>query len=225
VAIQTVFSAIQTAVSVVRTVSLSLAFWLLVTACTLQYTSELSRQVATDLGLRESIQVRRSAHWSLPDHSQVYLARSDFSRDLQNSYPRLRLVLDKTLEAQAQERFPAYKMAEADQSLEAGLAVASAQHCNLLLRLSLRQVNENLSSATEWMNDQGLVDADTGRDRLRLVLKVFDVHSGRLLDTLSVDSRSGWWRWQEHQVAELVSPALHAMFEELRAGQIAHHSL
>lgn len=212
---------IQTVVSVVRTLVLSLVFWLFVAACTVQYTGELSRQVVSDLGMRDAVEVRRSAYWSLPDHSRAYLMRSDFSRTLQNTFPRLRLQLDQTLQAQTQERFPVYKVAETEQSLEAALAAAAAHQCNLLFQLSLRQVDENLSSATEWVNDQGMVDADRGRDRLRLVLKIFDVRSGSLLDTLSVDSRSGWWRWREHPVVELIDPSLRAMFDELRVGQVA----
>lgn len=215
--------AIKTLVSVVLSLCLSLPLWLFVTACTLRHTGEMSRQVASDLGLRRAMEVKRSAAWTLPDHAVVYLAEPEISPALQKAYPRLRLALDKALEAEVQERFYRFVRAEAGQTLPDAQSAALSQGCNLVLQLSLRRADENLSSATEWLDDEGFVDVETGRDRLRLILKVFDARSGRLLDTLSVDSRSGWWRWREHQVAELVEPALVAMFEHLRVQRVAQH--
>jgi hypothetical protein len=214
---------IQTLVSVVRRLLPSLPLWLFVTACTLHHTAEISRQVASDLGLRGSVGVNRSAAWALPDHAVVYLAEPELSRNLQTTHPRLLLELRKALEGQVQESFFSYVTAQTGQALPESLAAALSSQCNLLLQLSLQQADDNLSSVTERRDDRGLADVETGRDQLRLVMKILDVRSGRLLDTLSVDSRSGWWRWDEHQVVELVEPALSAMFERLRVRQVARH--
>lgn len=213
---------IQTVVSVVRRQLSSLPFWLIVTGCTMQHTGELSRQMYADLGLRRVASVSRSATWTLPDHAVVYLAAPELSSSLK-SRPRLHLELNKALEAEVQERFARYEVATSGQSLTESLSAAASNQCNLLLQLSLRRADDNLSSATEWMDDRGFAETATGRDHLQLMLKIFDVHSGRLLDTLSVDSRSGWWRWREHPVAELVEPALSAMFEQLRVQQLARN--
>jgi len=174
------------------------------------------------MGLRSSLDVSRSASWTLPDHAVIYLAEVGISRSLQPN-PRLRLELNRVLETEVQERFARYRMADAGQSLHGSLSAAAFQNCDLLLQLSLQDVHDNLSSVTEWRNDRGFMKAKTGRDRLSLVLKIFDVRSGRLLDTLSVHSRSGVWRWREHPVTELLEPALAAMFEQLRVRQVAHH--
>src|SRR5688572_1485336 len=78
---------IQTVVSVVRSLTLSLPFWLLGAGCTLQHTGELTRQVGSDLGLRQDVSVSRSATWTLTDHTVVYLATPDISQKLK-PHPR-----------------------------------------------------------------------------------------------------------------------------------------
>jgi hypothetical protein len=172
---------IQTFVSVVRSLLLSLPLWLFVTGCTLQHTGELSRQLVSDMGLRRSVDVNRSASWTLPDHAVIYLAEPGVSRNLQPNYPRLRLELSKALETKVQERFARYVMADAGQPLQESLAAAASNGCNLLLQLSLQDANDNLSSVTEWRDDRGLANTSTGRDRLSLRLKIFDVRSVRQL--------------------------------------------
>jgi hypothetical protein len=210
---------IKILVSVVRSLILSLPLWLFATSCTLRHTGDLSRQAAIDLGLRNYGQVSRSAQWRLPDHTAVCVTEPSVGRNLQSSHPRLTLALRRTLEAEMQTRFARYAITGNAQSLSGSLAEAAQQQCHLLFQFTLRQVDEKLSSITEWIDDHGFEVAESGRDRLLMMLKIFDVHSGRLLDTVGVDCRGGW-RWREHRVEELVEPALAAMFDQLQARQL-----
>lgn len=207
--------------SVVRMPVLGAVFWCGISSCTVRHAAETSARVMSDLGLRSTATVTRTAFWSLPDHTVACLTQPQLSPGLQHDFPRLRLELSRALEAVVEEQFPGYRRADADAGLAAILDAAAMHRCDVLLRLGLRQVDDNLSSFTEMSDDYGLTEVDVGRDQLHLVLQVYDVGSGRLLDNLSVTTRSGWWRWRDHRVAELVEPALQTMLRQLRGRRLA----
>jgi hypothetical protein len=180
-----------------------------VIACTAQHTQEVGRKMLQDVGLKSSIAVTRTGQWSLPSDTAVHLAPVTVVGADQEAYPRLRYQLNGLLEALAAEKFRAYRLEDAVPETGAGV----------LLRVGLVSASENLSSAVEILDRRGLSSGESGRDQLHVVMRVYDLRTGQLLDTLTTGSVSGW-RWSEHQVAELAEPALRAMLDRLRGAQV-----
>lgn len=198
----------QSFFSVVRLMALGLLS-LGVIACTAQHTKEISRKALQDVGLKRSVAVARSNHWSLPSSAAVYLAPVYVVGADQEAYPRLRGQLDTLLEALVVERFQGRMLQQ-----DAGTGPAAG----VLLRVGLAGVTDRLSSAAEVSERSGMSTGESGRDQLRLVMKVYDVRTGQLLDAMSADAVSGW-RWKEHQVQELAEPTLRAMLNHLHGSQ------
>lgn len=194
----------QSCFSVVRLMAIGLVSFGLI-ACTAQHTRELGRKTLQDMGLQRSIKISRTGYWSLPLGTSVYLAPVYIIGDDQESYPRLRNQLDRLLADLVAEGLQ-------ERSLQ-----GAAGGAGVLLRVGLAGAVDNLSSVSE-MDRHGLSADDSGRDRLRLVMHVYDARTGKHLDTLSGQAVSGW-SWKEQQVTELAEPTLRAMLTQLRGAQ------
>jgi hypothetical protein len=195
----------QSSFSVVRLVAIGL-FSLGLIACTAQHTREIGRKTLQDIGLKRSVKISRTGYWSLPMDTAVYLAPVYIVGDDQESYPRLRNQLDRLLATLVAEGLQERSLPE------------NSTGAGVLLRVGLVGAVDNLSSVSE-MDRHGISAGDSGRDRLRLVMHVYDARTGKHLDTLSGQAISGW-SWKEHQVTELAEPTLRAMLTQLRGAQI-----
>lgn len=198
---QSFFSVVRVLVPVLISVTLS--------ACTAQYTRDLSRSMLRDLGLGTSIKVSRTGSWSLPEGTAVHLAPTSVVGLDPHGYPRLSRHLDQLLEAIASEWFHRAGL------LANNTSTLSEQEFDVRIHLSLTEVADKRSSVREVTDSGALSDDPTGRDRLQLVMKVYDARSGKLLDTLTGEAVSGW-RWREQRVGDLAEPTLRTMLARLR---------
>lgn len=194
--------------SVVRLLAIGL-FSLMLSACTAHYTRELSRTTLRDIGVGTSVKITRTGSWSLPEGTTVHLAPTFVSGADPNAYPRLSTHLDRLLESIASEWFRSGGL-QADAALLGGRAESG-----VLIHLSLAAAADQLSSVRELADNSGLTDETSGRDRLHLVMKVYDARTGQLLDTMTGEAVSGW-RWREQRVADLAEPTLRVMLARLR---------
>lgn len=176
---------------------------LTLSACTAQHTREVSQAALRNVGLSSSVVIQRTAIWSLPHNTQVYLEPVVIVGAQHEEYPRLRNHLDRLLETIAGEWFPGG-------DLETTLRTPAVR-----VHVGLVAAHDQLSSAHELSQDRDLLEKPTGRDRLSLVMRVYDARSGELLDALSGEATSGW-QWREHRVEGLVEPTLHSMFAHLK---------
>lgn len=195
----------QSFFSVVRLAAIAL-FSLGLIACTAQHTRELGGKTLQDIGLKTSVKISRTGYWSLPLGTAVYLAPVYIVGDDQETYPRLRSQLDRLLATLVAEGLQ-------EQSFQ-----GDSSRAGVLIRVGLTGAMDNLSSVSEMNDRRGLTAGDSGRDRLRLVMQVYDARTGKHLDTLTGQAISGW-RWKEHQVTELAEPTLRAMLTQLRGAQ------
>ena len=193
--------------SVVRLLITGLLF-LMLSACTAQYTREVSRTALRDVGMGTSVKITRTGSWSLPEGTKVRVAPMFIAGPDPNAYPRLGGHLDRLLENIASEWFHS-------DGQQADAASIDRGQSGVLLRLSLAAAADRLSSVQEIADNSGLHDDSTGRDRLHLVMKVYDARTGQLLDTMAGQAVSGW-RWREQRVADLAEPTLRAMLSRLR---------
>lgn len=197
----------QSLSSVVRLLVTGL-FLLLFSACTAQHTREVGRAALRDMGVGTSVHISRTGSWSLPEGTQVQIAPMAIVGADPNAYPRLVSQLDTLLENIAAEWFQR-EVPRAD-------ATSSGRmDSGVLLRLSLAGAADRLSSMQEMGDDSGTRAESAGRDRLHLVMKVYDGRTGQLLDTMTGEAISGW-RWREQRVADLAEPTLRAMLSRLR---------
>lgn len=198
----------QSFFSVVRLL-VTVLFLLMLSACTAQYTREVSRSTLRDMGWGTSVKITRTGSWALPEGTAVHLVpTSSVGADL-HAYPRLSSHLDRLLESIASEWFHS-----AEQRSDA-ILVGSGAESGVRLQLSLAAAVDRLSSVREVANHSTQTEEASGRDRLHLVMKVYDARSGQLLDTLTGEAVSGW-RWGEQSVAELAEPTLRVMLARLR---------
>lgn len=194
--------------SVVRLLITGLLF-LMLSACTAQYTREVGRTALRDVGMGTSVKITRTGSWSLPEGTKVRVAPMSIAGTDPNAYPRLGGYLDRLLENIAAEWFHHDGQREVVTSTDSGV------ESGVLLRLSLAAAADRLSSVQEIADNSGLRDESAGHDRLHLVMKVYDARTGRLLDTMAGEAVSGW-RWHEQRVADLAEPTLRAMLSRLR---------
>ena len=176
--------------------------------CTAQHTREVSRDTLRGIGLATSISVTRTGQWSLPTGTYVYLAPVFVLGTESDAYPRLRNQLNEVLEALVTEWFQGGVWHTTATAPRGGLG------SGVLVRVGLVRVSDKLSSLREISDNSGMSGEVSGHDQLVLVMKVFDVRSGQLLDTLVGESVSGW-QWSEHRVKELSEPTLRAMLAKL----------
>lgn len=199
----------QSIFSVVRLLATGMLL-LMFSACTAQHTRELSRAALQDIGMNTAVKVTRTGTWSLPEGTAVHLAPTlIIGADQSHAYGRLSNQLDRSLEGIAFEWFQTVGL-----RAEAAL-LGSRTESGVLIHLSLVSAANKLSSVRAVADHSGMSDESLGRDRLHLVLKIYDARTGHLLDTMTGEAVSGW-RWREHQVAELAEPTLRVMFARLR---------
>lgn len=197
----------QSLSSVVRLLVTGL-FLLMFCACTAQYTREVSRAALRDVGVGTSVHISRTGSWSLPEGTQVHIAPMAIVGADPNAYPRLVSQLDTLLENIAAEWFQR-------ETPRADAISSGRMDSGVLLRLSLASAADRLSSVQEMGDDSGMRSESPGRDRLHLVMKVYDGRTGQLLGTMTGEAISGW-RWREQRVADLAEPTLRAMLSRLR---------
>ena len=94
----------QSISSVVRSLATGLLF-LVLSACTAQYTREVGRTALRDLGVATAIKVTRTGAWSLPEGTKVQVAPTFIAGTYANANPRLGSHLDRLLESIASEWF------------------------------------------------------------------------------------------------------------------------
>jgi hypothetical protein len=184
-------------------------FLLMFSACTVQYSRELSRTALRDIGMGTSVKVSRTGSWALPEGTAVHLAPTFVAGADPHAYPRLSSHLDRLLESIASEWFHSEGF-----GMDAAL-LGSRAESGVLLRLSLASAVDQLSSVRELADSRGLSSETSGRDRLHLVMKIYDARTGQLLDTMTGEAVSGW-RWREHRLADLAEPTLRVMLARLR---------
>lgn len=197
--------ACQSYSSVVRLIA-TVLFSLTLLACTAQYTREVSGSALKGVGLGTSVKITRTGSWSLPERTAVHLSPTSVAGDDPHTCPRLSSHLDQLLESAVAEWFHGGGLwVDAEARGESGV----------LLHLRLAAVADRLSSAREMADCNTRNDAIIGRDRLHLVMKVYDLRTGKLLDTMAGEAVSGW-RWGEQRVADLAEPTLRLMLARLR---------
>lgn len=190
-------------------VLLSLSYFLLLNACTWDYTTQIVRQPFIDLGMREAHLVARSADWRFD--TKVQLAVAPFVSDAVFAYQlqsRTATLLQNQLLAQVGYRFP-HTFAIYDDTLPNMLHHARTYAANVLIVPSIIRYDENLNDVYERKEGQHLHPyRDYGADKFELQLRVYDVVGGKLLDVVTIKSKSAKKTSGAGQVSDLFEPGI-----------------
>lgn len=192
------------------------------TGCTVAHTQQTSADLARQWGLADRAEVRRGGTWVLPAESHIYLA-FPHSTETEPQYPRLLLSVADALQEQMGGRFTQLQSAPWLESKAQSWQHAAGNRYDFLVLPELIARSDQLSSLSEIRRDWRLVSASAqeaekvGRDRLALRLQVYDVRSGRLLDTITVNVVSSRMAWTERTPNLLAAQAASALADPLMA--------
>lgn len=201
---------------------------LITSGCTVAYTQQTSADLTRQLGFADRAEVRRGGSWVLPVESHIYLAfpqSPDRAQppDTQSQYPRLLLSVADALQDQLGGRFTQLQSAPWLESRAQSWQHATGNAYDFLVLPELIGRSDLLSSMREIRRDWRLISASAqdseqvGRDRLALRLQIYDVRSGRLLDTITVNAISSRIAWTERTPHLLAAQAASALAAPLMA--------
>lgn len=194
---------------------------LLLTACTMSHTAYQTQHGLKRMGFAEQQRTGRTQSWVLPANSTVYVAWPQVDAHLGQELPRLQTGLALEMEQQLARIFNHV----ASSPMKAGQQESWQQALNggftVLLVPRVAGFAANSSNFAEWMADSGTTGrqpSERGCDRLQLIVAVYDVQSGRMLDSVRVNGKSGFWSFDREEPGELAAGAVKALTGSLAAG-------
>lgn len=196
-------------------------------ACTINHTSQKTAQLKQSLYMNDKLDIKRRAQWVLPTQSRIYIAYPSLGFNHESSYPRLRSELANNLRLQAQLRYPNVRIADLRQNIDASWHEARINQADFLFDIRVNQAQEKISSVYERraslgflqeQDDGAIAKAPRGRDQLGLVMHIYDVRSGQLLDTVEVNAKSAWTHRQNWAPITMANKAIMLAFDSLQAG-------
>ncbi len=146
------------------------------------------------LNLLDRHQVVRNHSFILPQDSKLYVHLTQYStRVFEQSgsleKPRLHLALDEALKTSINQTFPNAVYGDLGQSTDEILMNARKTQAHFLIVPSILLSQDNTSSPNQYAQAKG---EELGRDRQIIKIVIIDVYSGRILDTLRIDSKARW---------------------------------
>lgn len=192
--------------------------------CTPSYTAYQYNKGLQFVGFSDAFDVKKATEWVLPKRSNLYIAYPKVSPSIKDEYPQLQLKVMQDMAGCIGNYFENYNHATEEQTLIEVKLEADEMEADFLLLVSLNSIEDNYSKHAEVAESNKANtedDANTtknaryGKDRIGLSLKVYDVRSRTLLDTLTVQAVDGLWGGHNNHPSELITPALNAMLVRL----------
>lgn len=152
------------------------------------------RDIAAHIGMSPHVEVSRTHDWQLAARSRIYIAYPEAIVPRHRDLPRTRSDLQRLLRTHAAPRFQAVVSGDLDKSLEQAFAAARAAGCDVLFRPIVTAARfSDRENAPEHLFD-GAADAGSRPDylELQLSLQIYEAHSSRLLDTISIAAKRPW---------------------------------
>ncbi len=152
------------------------------------------RAIAPHIGVTPHVEVSRVHSWQLAARSRIYIAYPEAIASGQRDLPRTRADLQRLLRVHSAPRFQSVVSGDVEQSLEQAFAAARAAGCDVLFRpiVTAAQFSQK-ENAPDHLFD-GSTDTGSRPDylELRLSLQVYEAHSSRLLDTVTITAKRPW---------------------------------
>lgn len=204
------YSNLSVAIKRLFVLLLVFTFW----GCTFKHTAYQTSQGLKNLGLVTSHEVERTQQWVLPTDAKVYLSYPNVGRQIGSELPRLRTQITDVWLQNIDLQFQNVVMAGLDEPVTQSLTNAQQQGYDLMLSLTVLEAQEHLSSWSEINAEYGIATKHpkkAARDKLYIAVGIYDVRTGKRLDTVTVTSKSSRLAIGERVLADLVNGALAAV--------------
>lgn len=172
----------------------------MLSACTTQYVFSVGESTLQDLHLLDNHHVARKASWVLHSSDRIYLANTGYStnkpgRSGIDRYPRARSSFDLSLYKRLLDDFTFIQRAETGETLDQAISNAKVTSAQIIIRPQVLLVENNLNTFSEMSEGREVHarrkdGATYGLDRTRIRVAIYEVHSGQLLDVISIESES-----------------------------------
>lgn len=183
-------------------------------ACTPSQMREESRYYLSDAGLLDNYQIKRSANWRLQADSKLYIAQSHFM-PVGHPYARPNVLAEEAFAAAVQV-FPLVQRAAQPLGLEQALDEARRQKLDYLLYTRFASADSSGGdNQTQEQAEQGHV----GRDRVVLQLMLLEVATSRMVDFVTVESRTGFLAFYKSRPEQLLREPMEDYTRQLLGGR------
>ena len=181
---------------------------LVLAGCTPSHVRDEGRQLLSDARLIDSVQIQRSGNWRLQPDSRMYIAQSHFD-PVGHAHARPNLLAEEAFAAAVQV-FPMVRRASQPQGLDE--ALSSARHHGMDYLLYTRFASARASGGT----DQERVRAGhVGRDEVVLQLMLMETGTGRLVDFVTIENRTGFLDFSRSRPEDLLREPMQTYTRQL----------
>lgn len=183
-------------------------------ACTPQYTREQTRAVLADSRLLEHQTVARENTWVLPQSAKLLLAYPHLGQvDQSRRLNRTQYALAELLKNGFSRYFPATVSAVEAQTLGEALSDARRRTQDFLIYPELLAISQNAKAVSE-----GGHSAPAEKNTMDFNLRIYDVRSRKLVDTVKVTSGQGLLDFSSREPQVLMEKAIEAAVKSLAGG-------
>lgn len=160
----------------------------LATGCTFNHVVNDTRSVLSDLQLIEQYRHSSGRDWVAPRTSSWLVAVSRDGPD--NATDQ---ALSRQLAAALRQSFATVAVADAPSTPADAVRLARHNQADFMVYPQLILSGDGAYSVSEWVDaSKSTQGKPFGWDRAAMNLLVFDVHSGQLLDTVSLEAKESW---------------------------------
>ncbi|WP_235991248.1 DUF4823 domain-containing protein [Halopseudomonas xiamenensis] len=172
---------------------------LLLSACTPSQMRDEGRYYLSDAGLLDNYRIKRSGNWRLQADSHLYIAQSHFV-PVGHTYARPNILAEEAFAAAVQV-FPMVQRAEQPLGLDQALTRTREQGLDYLLYTRFASAQ---SSAGPQQGEQTAQDGHVGRDRVVLQLLLMEAATERVIDFVTIESRTGFLAFYKSRPEDLL---------------------
>ena len=172
---------------------------LLLGGCTPSQMRDEGRYYLSDAGLLDNYRIKRSGNWRLQADSHLYIAQSHFV-PVGHTYARPNILAEEAFAAAVQV-FPMVQRAEQPLGLDQALTRTREQGLDYLLYTRFASAQ---SSAGTQQSEQDAQQGHVGRDRVVLQLLLMEAATERVIDFVTIESRTGFLAFYKSRPEDLL---------------------
>lgn len=191
------------------------------TGCTYQYSVQQAEYWSGKTQAVASHKVSRQQEWVLPADSTIYLAfpqvtQSEMALSDEHVSYQLGSALNHNLYQAMSVHFPQVTQGQQPASLAEALRSAKQAGCVFLIYPRVFHLQDGINSLLEFDELLGGF-SDVGLDRIAVQLVIYDAISERLLDGVTVQSKSGWLAFYKQNPESLIADGFALVSRKLAA--------
>lgn len=175
-----------------------------------------TRGAVSRLGLTPQVEIARAHDWQLAARSRIYLAYPETIASSVDEFPRTQAHLRRLLHTGLSPRFQIVVDASSQRPLEESFAAARSAGCDVFLRpiITEARFRQDGDVTPPLFEASARVIPEPDYQHLAVSVQVYETHSRRLLDTVSVTAKRPWPA-SERAENSLAPAAVEALLDSL----------